>query len=237
MAVRKPLVINAAGEVEELAVLDTLPDTIVSMATSRILGRLTAGTGGYEVLTPGNARTILDLTGETGSGNVVKQTTPTLITPNIGAATGISLVVTGTITGGDFFYSSGSNAGMAIDDRNSGFSERWFFYASGGVNSQFHVYSQGVNKNLVNFSKVGNMGIGEVAAWGTSATNTFGIPIGTEPSTSPADLLQIFCYDISAGNATLGLRTERALVTETVTSDRTLTIRHNGVTIRLCCKS
>lgn len=61
MATRKPLVINSAGEIEELAVLDTLPDTIVSMATTRILGRITAGTGGYEALTPGNARTVLGL--------------------------------------------------------------------------------------------------------------------------------------------------------------------------------
>ena len=37
--------------------------------------------------------------GETGSGSVVFDDTPTLITPNIGAATGASLAVTGIITG------------------------------------------------------------------------------------------------------------------------------------------
>lgn len=81
-----------------------------------------------------------------------------------------------------------------------------------------------------------NVGIG-VSAFGTSAANVFGIFNGTEPSTSPADMIQLYSVDLSAGNATLGLRTETAVVTESVTSDRTLSIRINGTTYKLCLKA
>ncbi len=59
---------------------------------------------------------------------------------------------------------------------------------------------------------------------------------GTEPTGSPPDLVQIFSVDLSAGNATLGLRTETAVVTETVVSDSTLSVRINGVTYKICLK-
>jgi len=54
----------------------------LTMATGKILGRATASTGAIEEL---------DVT---GTGSVVKATSPTLETPNIGAATGTSLRLT-----------------------------------------------------------------------------------------------------------------------------------------------
>ena len=47
------------------------------------------------------------LTDETGSGANVFATSPTLVTPNIGAATGTSLVATSTITGAELLASNG----------------------------------------------------------------------------------------------------------------------------------
>jgi hypothetical protein len=55
-------------------------------ATDRVLGRVSAGSGVVEEIST------------TGSGNVVRANTPTLVTPNIGAATGSSLAVTGQLT-------------------------------------------------------------------------------------------------------------------------------------------
>jgi trimeric autotransporter adhesin len=82
----------------------------------------------------------------------------------------------------------------------------------------------------------GNVGIG-TATFGTSAVGVLGLANGTEPSTSPADMVQIYSVDLSAGNATLGLRTETAVVTESVTSDRTLSVRINGTTYKICLKA
>lgn len=92
------------------------------------------------------------------------------------------------------------------------------------------------NENQLVLTAAGNIGIG-VAAHGTSAVRVLGIANGTEPSTSPADMIQLYSVDLSAGNATLGIRTETAVVTETVVSDRTLSVRINGVTYKLCLKS
>ena len=82
----------------------------------------------------------------------------------------------------------------------------------------------------------GNLGLG-TSTFGTSAVSVLGIKNGTVPSTSPVDMIQIFSVDLSAGNATLGLRTETAVATETVTSDRTLSVKINGTTYKICLKA
>lgn len=84
----------------------------------------------------------------------------------------------------------------------------------------------------------GNVGIGMAnTAFGTSANKVLGIFNGTAPSTSPADMIQIFSLDLSAGNASLGLRTETAVVTESVAQASTLMININGVWYKLLLSS
>ncbi|RVU26897.1 hypothetical protein EOJ36_02565 [Sandaracinomonas limnophila] len=55
-------------------------------ATNKVLGRTTAGAG------------VIEEIATTGTGDVVRANTPTLVTPEIGAATGTSLTVTGQLT-------------------------------------------------------------------------------------------------------------------------------------------
>ena len=50
------------------------------------------------------------------------------------------------------------------------------------------------------------------------------------------DGIRIGSVDISAGNASLSLRTETAVITESVTSDRTLPVQINGTTYKICLK-
>jgi hypothetical protein len=59
---------------------------------------------------PSSTNLAAAVTGETGSGALVFATSPTLVTPNIGAATGQSLAVTGALTssGGNIGYLSGA---------------------------------------------------------------------------------------------------------------------------------
>lgn len=78
-----------------------------------------------------------------------------------------------------------------------------------------------------------NVGIG-ASSFGTSAAKVLGIFNGTEPSTSPADMVQLYSVDLSAGNATLGLRTETAVAVEAaLASTHTLAVRINGATYRI----
>ena len=60
--------------------------------------------------TPSSANLAAAVTGETGSGALVFATSPTLVTPDIGAATGQSLAVTGALTssGGNIGYLAGA---------------------------------------------------------------------------------------------------------------------------------
>ena len=69
----------------------------------------------------------------------------------------------------------------------------------------------------------------------TNGDDAISIAQGTDPTTSAADQISIFAT--SGANCTLGLRTEASVVTETVTSDRTLSIVVNGVSYKLCLKS
>lgn len=55
-----------------------------------------------------------------------------------------------------------------------------------------------------------NFGIG-TQTFGTSALNTIGIFKNVAPTTSPADMIQIFAVDTSTANTSLGLRTEQAV--------------------------
>ena len=59
---------------------------------------------------PTSANLAAAVTGETGSGALVFATSPTLVTPNIGAATGQSLAVSGALTssGGNIGYLAGA---------------------------------------------------------------------------------------------------------------------------------
>lgn len=85
----------------------------------------------------------------------------------------------------------------------------------------------------VRINSAGNMILGTTAV-GTSGAKVLGIGNGTEPSSSPADMIQLYSIDLSAGNATLGLRTETAVATEAaLASTHTLAVRINGATYRV----
>lgn len=81
---------------------------------------------------------------------------------------------------------------------------------------------------------IGNNELIGVAAVGTSGAKVLGIGTGTEPSTSPADMVQLYSVDISAGNASLGLRTEiAAAVDAALVSTHSLTVRINGANYKI----
>lgn len=95
-------------------------------ATNKILGRTSAGAGDIEELsigtgvaaflaTPSSANLAAALTDETGSGKAVFDTSPTLVTPNIGAASGTSLTLSG-LTSGRIPYAT--TAGLLTDSNN-----------------------------------------------------------------------------------------------------------------------
>lgn len=78
-----------------------------------------------------------------------------------------------------------------------------------------------------------NVGIG-APSFGTNAASVFAIGNGTEPTTSPADGIQLYSVDLSAGNATLGLRTETAVAVDVIgASTHTLSVRINGTTYKI----
>ena len=67
--------------------------------------------------TPSSANLISAITDETGTGALVFANTPTLVTPNIGAATGTSLVLSGDLTVNGTTTTLNSTT-LTIDDKN-----------------------------------------------------------------------------------------------------------------------
>jgi hypothetical protein len=67
--------------------------------------------------TPSSANLVAAVTGETGTGGLVFADTPTLITPNIGAATGTSLVLSGDLTVNGTTTTINSTT-LTVDDKN-----------------------------------------------------------------------------------------------------------------------
>lgn len=77
------------------------------------------------------------------------------------------------------------------------------------------------------------IGLGTSTFGSGSPTNTIILSNGTAPTSSPADSVQLYSTNISAGNASLGLRTETAVQSASTTSDRYLNIKVNGTTYKL----
>ena len=85
------------------------------------------------------------------------------------------------------------------------------FTRTGTITTSYGVYvADTIAKNYF----ANNVGIG-TTTFGTSAAQVLGIGNGTEPSTSPVNMIQMYSKDSSAGsaNATLGLRTEQGVET------------------------
>lgn len=75
----------------------------------------------------------------------------------------------------------------------------------------------------------GNLGLG-TSTFGTSAATVFAIATGTAPTTGPANTIQIYSTDLSAGNTMLSLYTEGTVVNANTTAATThrIAIRVNG---------
>jgi hypothetical protein len=75
----------------------------------------------------------------------------------------------------------------------------------------------------------GNVGIG-TSTFGTSAVRSLAIGTGTAPTTGPADTIQIYSTDLTAGNTMLSLFTEGTVVNAntTVAATHRIAIRVNG---------
>lgn len=91
------------------------------------------------------------------------------------------------------------------------------------------IIADGAGNRRINVDGSGNVGIG-TTAFGTSAAVTLAIATGTAPTTGPADTIQIYSTDLSAGNTMLSLFTEGTVVNANTTADAThrIAIRVNG---------
>ena len=78
------------------------------------------------------------------------------------------------------------------------------------VSSNFYINRQTI-KVFKFIPNVGNFGV-NVMTFGTSATNTIAIANGVAPTTSPADAIQFYSADITAGNAAPHFRTENGAI-------------------------
>ena len=109
-------------------------------------------------------------------------------------------------------------------------------FISSGAGLEFATGGSGTSDGTVKLTitEAGNFGF-NTTSFGSSAAGVVAIKNGTEPSSSPADMVQLYSVDLSAGNATLGLRTETAVATEgsPLTNNRSLSIRINGTTYKV----
>lgn len=153
-------------------------------------------------------------TGATGSGKFVFDTSPTLVTPNIGAATGASMSATGILSAAgtgshgaskfQFSWNSGAGIATAYGANNSTPGAQCFSGLSADAS---------VGDNFVLFSKVGNVKIGsscgDVLRSGTEGTNQVVLFNGTAPVGTLANGASFYAASgemrvmDAAGNSTL----------------------------------
>jgi hypothetical protein len=147
--------------------------------------------------TPSSANLAAALTDETGTGAAVFANTPTLVTPNIGAATGTSLAVTGAVT------SSGA-AGVG------------YATGAGGTVTQGSSRTTGVTLNKTSGA------ITLFSAAGTTVATTFTVTNSTVAATdviilnqkSGTDLYDLMVTAVGAGSFNITFRTTGGTTTE-----------------------
>jgi hypothetical protein len=157
------------------------------------------GTGVATFLaTPSSANLRTALTDETGTGSAVFATTPTLVTPVIGAATGTSLTVTGVIA-------STGTAGVG------------YATGAGGVVTQGTSRTTGVTLDKTTGA------ITLFSAAGTTVAATFTVTNSTVAATdviilnqkSGTDLYDLMVTAVAAGSFNITFRTTGGTTTET----------------------
>jgi hypothetical protein len=137
------------------------------------------------------------LTDETGTGAAVFANTPTLVTPNIGAATGTSLAVTGAVT-------SSGTAGVG------------YATGAGGTVTQGSSRTTGVTINKTSGA------ITLFSAAGSTAATTFAVTNSTVAATdvivlsqkSGTDLYDLLVTAVGAGSFNITFRTTGGTTTE-----------------------
>jgi len=157
------------------------------------------GTGVATFLaTPSSANLRTALTDETGTGSAVFATTPTLVTPVLGAATGTSLTATGTIV-------STGTAGVG------------YATGAGGAVTQLTSRTTGVTLNKTAGA------ITMFSAAGTTVAATFTVTNSTVAATdvvilnqkSGTDLYDLMVTAVAAGSFNITFRTTGGTTTET----------------------
>jgi len=137
------------------------------------------------------------------SGNVGIGTTLPQAKLNVEQTTGEALRLSGTNQSLQFENPTGTAAEWHAVAESSSARLAWYtgLYGSGSL--------KGAMYDAGNLYWAGNVGIG-TTTFGTSAAGVLGIGNGTAPTTSPADIVQIWSADVggSAGTAGLHLRTE-----------------------------
>jgi len=111
---------NGATPLTSGGALGTPSSGTLTNATGLPIGTGVSGLGtgvATFLATPSSANLISAITDETGSGALVFANTPTLVTPNIGAATGTSLTATG---GGVVARAASTQDGIEIRGRSGG---------------------------------------------------------------------------------------------------------------------
>jgi hypothetical protein len=135
-----------------------------------------------------------------------------------------------TTLGSNYFLNSSLNRVYLNTDSAS-------MYVQNGGAHQWHTAPSGTAGTAITFTQAmtldasGNLGVG-TASFGTSAVKVLAIASGTEPTTGPADTIQIYSVDRSAGNTIPAIYCEGSGVTNAAITNVTVTnkiaIKVNG---------
>lgn len=141
---------------------------------------------------------------------------------------GMSLVMDSTVSGASGIQMFASSAGLAAFNSVAskyGGSTGWLIGGVGAVDT-LGIHTAGVERARFNAS---GLAIG-TSTFGSSAASVLAIATGTAPTTGPADTIQLYSSDLSAGNTMLSLYTEGTSVNSSTTNTTThkIAIRVNG---------
>jgi hypothetical protein len=181
--------------------------TVGNLVKVSLLQGLGTGVGTF-LATPSSANLLAALTTKTGTGNAVFDTSPTLVTPIIGVATGTSITLTGRVK----TTTPGSSAAPAVtfgaNDQTGVYSESTDSSIDFTIGGNRRVFIAATSVGILHNSAAFEMGAGldtkinRAAAGIVGVVNAFQFTEMTPPSAPAATKVDLYC-DTSGGKTRL----------------------------------
>ncbi len=131
------------------------------------------------------------------------------------------------------FHLSSSAPEMRLSDTQAS-GRTWLLRSGASAAGKFDLMDSSATVSRLVIDTSGNVGLAGASAGGAGGAGALLLSNAASAPTTSTDMVQLWSEDLSAGNATLGMRTETAVAVDaSLVSSHSLQVRINGATYKI----